>query len=169
MLIVLGVAKPAEFGKRFMVFGTVRPFLGSDHVVEARDDDRVPAERESRGPLSQRPVAKAVPVAIRDLGENVEVARVGTPRGDFHGTEHLGVDLGWQRFGVFVAESFSANACVQFAHGFCEPGQVLLASFNNTVEIVGRAGRSVGDGGHPSDEQVSHVVSVEHLDEPVDV
>lgn len=81
------VARLAE-GPQLLEGGTVlrpiSPLLAGDHVVERSDPHGDPVEIELCRSCRQLLVGELPAQAVGDLGQDVEVAGIGAPRGDAH-------------------------------------------------------------------------------------
>ena len=100
---------------------------------------------------------------VRNVGEDVEVARLSPPRGDLQSCQHRGIERAdGQHRRLGVREAFDVELSVQFAHRQRQSMQVLLAALGHAVEVLRLPFGVVDDGRSASDQQLLDPVVVQH-------
>ena len=108
-------------------------------------------------------------VAIGDVGEDVEVTTVGTPRGQLHPGQGRTTELDWKQGRLFVGQAFDTQAGMQIAHGRGQPIEVLPTWLRDAVDVEGRSLGAVGASSNASDQQVLDIVAGEDIEDSLQV
>lgn len=137
-----------------MILRSVRPLFRLDDRLKTGHSNGHTGEAELFGVTGQLVVGQVMSLSIWHVDQDIERAGIGSPGRDLRTTQREPIDLYGQLRRLGVGQSRNTEPSVQLPHGRSQAIEVLRTSTDEAIKVLSRPGRSVGLGGHSSNDEV---------------